>query len=98
MMRENNSSKDEFLPLNLRVERRTLQLIDRAVAEVGGDRTSFIVDAACRRAEEVILDRCLFRAKADALAALDRVLESSTGGCEALDNLVRRERLWSKNR
>ena len=94
-MRANNSSKDEFLPLNLRVERRTLQLIDRAVAEVGGERSRFIVDAACRRAEDILLDRCLFHAGDKAFEAMDRALEPSDEGGEALRDLVRRGRCWS---
>jgi len=94
-MRGNNSSKDEFLPLNLRVERRTLQLIDRAVAEVGGERSRFIVDAACRRAEDILLDRCLFHAGDKAFEAMDRALEPSDEGEEALRALVRRGRCWS---
>ena len=94
-MRENNSSKDEFLPLNLRVERRTLQLIDRAVAEVGGERSRFIVDAACRRAEDILLDRCLFHADDEAFEVLERALEPPDEGGEALMALVRRGRCWS---
>ncbi|MCO7217980.1 DUF1778 domain-containing protein [Halomonas sp. OfavH-34-E] len=93
-MSDTNGVREERVPLNLRVERRRLNLIDRAVAEVGGDRTGFIVDAACRRAEDLLLDRCLFRADEEAFAALDRALEPTAESNEALAALMRRERCW----
>lgn len=48
-------------------KRRALQLIDRALTEEGGDRSRFIINAAYRRAEEISLDRCLFRVDEDAM-------------------------------
>lgn len=36
-------------------------LIDRAAALVGKNRTDFVVDAARRAAEEVLVDRTVFR-------------------------------------
>lgn len=94
-MRDDKDTRSELMPLNLRVERRTLQLIDRAVAEVGDERSRFIVDAACRRAEDILLDRCLFRADEEAFEVLDRALEPAAEGNKALGALVRRERYWS---
>lgn len=93
-----DDSKGERGPcetLSLRVERRTLQLIDRAVAEVGGDLSRFIAEAAYRRAEDILLDRCLFRADEEAIEALDRALEPAAEGNKALGAMVRRERYWS---
>jgi len=94
-MRDDKDTRSELLPLNLRVERRTLQLIDRAVAEVGDERSRFIVDAACRRAEDILLDQCLFHADGKAFEALERALEPPDEGGEALRTLVRRGRCWS---
>ena len=94
-MRDDKDTRSDLLPLNLRVERRTLQLIDRAVAEVGGEQSRFIVDAACRRAEDILLDRCLFHADDQAFETMERALESSDEGGEAPRALVRRGRYWS---
>lgn len=95
-MDNSNGVSQRYVTLNLRVEQHTLQLIDRAVAEVGGGRSRFIVEAACRHAEDILLDRRFFRADGEAFEALDRALEApSESSKKALRDLVGRGRCWS---
>jgi uncharacterized protein (DUF1778 family) len=62
--------------LNLRVQPATRDLIDRAAKAVGKNRTEFILAAASREAESVLLDQRLFLLDEKAFkafkAALDR--------------------------
>ncbi|MFP3335723.1 DUF1778 domain-containing protein, partial [Pseudomonas sp. SIMBA_064] len=51
---------DKPVPINMRVDTKRRSLIDAAVELLETDRTSFILDAACRRAEEVIMDRQVY--------------------------------------
>ena len=46
--------------INLRANRRQRALIDRAAEAVGKNRSDFMLDAACREAAEVFLDRTIF--------------------------------------
>ena len=46
--------------INLRANRRQRALIDRAAETVGKNRADFMLDAACREADAVLLDRRLF--------------------------------------
>ena len=61
--------------LNLRIKPKERGLIDRAAKSLGKNRTDFMLDAARRAAEEILLDRTIFtvspKAYAEFLARLD---------------------------
>ncbi len=46
--------------LNLRIKPEIRELIDRAAALAGKNRTEFVLDAARRAAEDALLDRTVF--------------------------------------
>jgi uncharacterized protein (DUF1778 family) len=62
--------------INLRANRRQRALIDRAAAALGKNRSDFMLEAACREADAVLLDRRLFllddKAYQRFIAALDK--------------------------
>jgi uncharacterized protein (DUF1778 family) len=62
--------------INLRANRRQRALIDRAAAAAGKNRSDFMLEAACREADAVLLDRRLFwlddRAYRRFIAELDK--------------------------
>ena len=62
--------------INLRANRRQRTLIDRAAETLGKNRSDFMLEAACRAADAVLLDRRLFLLDARAYkrfaAALDK--------------------------
>ncbi len=61
--------------LNIRIQPKVRNLIDRAAALVGKNPTDFVLDAARRAAEVALLDRTIFmlgpKAYADFLERLD---------------------------
>ena len=54
--------------LNLRIKPGERGLIDRAAAITGKTRTDFVLEAACRAAEQALLDRTVFTVSPDAYA------------------------------
>ena len=46
--------------INLRASQRQRALIDRAAEALGKNRSDFMLEAACREADAVLLDRRLF--------------------------------------
>ena len=46
--------------INLRVSRSQRALIDRAAEVLGKNRSDFLLDAACREADAVLMDRRFF--------------------------------------
>lgn len=87
---------NKLLPLNMRVESKKRALIDRAVAECGGDRTSFVLDAACRRAEEVLMDRRVFVMDDRSFEAFERALETPIEDNPCVMKLINRKKRWDK--
>lgn len=67
----------------MRVDTAKRNLIDMAAALLGSDRTRFIVDAACRHAEEVLLDKRMFLVDSTAFDAFEAALESNPLGDNA---------------
>ena len=48
------------MTINLRTSQRQRALIDRAAETIGKNRSDFMLEAACREANAVLLDRRLF--------------------------------------
>jgi uncharacterized protein (DUF1778 family) len=88
-------ARDKMLPLNMRVESRKRALIDRAVAELGGDRTSFVLEAACRRAEDILLDRQVFMLDDNSFEAFERALETPIEDNSCVVKLMNRKKRWT---
>jgi uncharacterized protein (DUF1778 family) len=69
-------AKSKRETLNLRIKSELRELIDRAAAATGRNRTDFMLDAARRAAGEAVLDQTIFavspKAYAQFLERLDR--------------------------
>lgn len=93
---EVENSRIKPVAINMRVELKKRNLIDVAAAMLGSDRTSFILDAACQKAEDVILDRRLFVLDDMAFDSFERALESNPiGENKCLKKLLERPKIWS---
>ncbi len=93
---ELNVSREKPASINMRVDLKKRNLIDMAAAMLGSDRTSFIVDAACQKAEDVILDRRLFLLDDVAFDSFERALETNpVGENECLKKLLAKPKIWS---
>ncbi len=87
---------DKPVAINMRVDSSKRNLIDMAVTMLGSDRTSFILDAACRQAEEIILDKRMFLIDNSAFDAFERALETHTiGDNKCLTKLLERPNRWA---
>jgi uncharacterized protein (DUF1778 family) len=90
------TDKTKPVPINMRVDFKKRELIDVAAAISGSDRTSFILDAACKKAEEVILDQRLFVLANDDFDAFEQALQSNpVRSNECLRQLLERPPRWS---
>ena len=67
--------------INLRADKAKRALIDRAAEAVGKNRSEFMLEAACREAEGILLDRTFFHLDEKTykrfIAALDRAPEEN---------------------
>lgn len=59
-------------PINLRARAEQRELIDQAAALLGKNRPDFMLDAACDKAQSVLLDQIFFRLDAERFAQFRR--------------------------
>jgi uncharacterized protein (DUF1778 family) len=90
------TEKTKPVPINMRVDFKKRDLIDVAAAMSGSDRTSFILDAACKKAEEIILDQRLFVLADNDFDAFEQALQSNpVRSNKCLQKLLNRPSRWS---
>ncbi|MGE3993787.1 DUF1778 domain-containing protein [Pseudorhodoplanes sp.] len=80
--------------INLRLHAQARELIDRAAAALGKSRTEFMVEAARREAESVLLDRCYFTLDEKAFAAFAAALDRPPADNPRLRRLLRTPAPW----
>lgn len=62
--------------INIRAKAGQRDLIDQAAQRLGRSRSEFMLDAACSKAEDVLLDQTFFPLEADAFARFQAMLEA----------------------
>ena len=89
---ERSSLRDATI--NLRLQASARDLIDQAAAAQGKSRTEFMVDAARRAAEAVLLDRCLFALNGKEFARFRTALDKPPSDNLRLRRLMRKSAPW----
>jgi uncharacterized protein (DUF1778 family) len=82
--------------INLRVSRNQKALIDRAADALGRNRSDFMLDAACREAEAVLLDRRYFNLAADEFRRFTAMLDKPPASNPRLARLLRTKAPWDR--
>jgi len=80
--------------INLRASRKQKVLIDRAADALGRSRSDFMLDAACREAESVLLDRRYFTLSGEAFKQFTRILDSPLKDNPRLRRLLHAKAPW----
>lgn len=83
-------------PINMRVEPNQHALLTRAAALLHKDRSAFILDVACREAENVLLDQRLFQLNEQDFAAFEAALEAPVTENVRLKELMKAKAPWEK--
>ena len=82
--------------INLRVSRSQKALIDRAANALGRNRSDFMLEAACREAESVLLDRRYFNLPEDEFRRFTALLDKPPASNPRLARLLRSKAPWDK--
>lgn len=82
--------------INMRVEPEQHALVTRAAAMLHTDRSSFIMSAACREAENVLLDQRLFHLEEDDFKNLQAILKAPVEENVRLKKLLSEASPWEK--
>jgi uncharacterized protein (DUF1778 family) len=82
--------------LNIRIQPKVRNLIDRAAMLVGKNRTDFMLDAARRAAEDALLDRAIFAVDPNAYAEFLRRLDAPPEPNERLRRALQTPAPWEE--
>ena len=81
-------------PINMRVEPSQHALLTKAAQVLHKDRSVFILDVACREAENVLLDQRFFQLDDDAFSTFDTALEAPVPNNAKLKSLLAKPSSW----
>lgn len=82
--------------INLRASRTQRSLIDRAAAALGKTRSDFMLEASCREAEAVLLDRRYFALDAEAFRDFAAALDAPPSTSPRLRRLLTEKSPWER--
>jgi uncharacterized protein (DUF1778 family) len=82
--------------INLRTDETRRALIDRAAEALGKDRTEFMLDAATREAQTVLLDRQFFQLDEAAFRRFSKALDAPPADNPRLRQLLAKRAPWER--
>jgi uncharacterized protein (DUF1778 family) len=80
--------------INIRVKRTQRDLIDQAAELLGKSRSDFMLETACREAEDVLLDQCFFTLDAEAFEKFQALLDKPPSKNPKLRKLMATPAPW----
>jgi uncharacterized protein (DUF1778 family) len=82
--------------INLRAHASQKDLIDRAAEAQGKKRTEFMLEAACERAEQVLLDKTFFALDAERFRKFAAILDKPVANRDRLARLLSTKAPWDR--
>jgi uncharacterized protein (DUF1778 family) len=82
--------------INLRASQKQRSLIDRAAQALGKNRTDFMLEASCREAESVLLDRRYLALDAETFARFTALLDAPPAANPRLRRLLAERAPWER--
>ena len=82
--------------INLRAPAAQRALIDQAAEVQGKSRTDFMLEAACEKAQQVLLDRAVFALDAKRFRRFVELLDAPVDTNQALARLLAKRAPWER--
>lgn len=83
--------------INLRAMPEQRDLIDHAASVLGKNRSDFMLEAACERAQSVLLDQVFFRLDAKQFEQFSAMLDAPPKSNPGLERLMAVKAPWDAN-
>ena len=80
--------------ISIRVQPRQLDLIDQAAEVLGKNRTSFMLEASCAKATNILLDQRLFHLDEEAFNQFQAMLDAPVKDNPALRRVLNSKAPW----
>ncbi len=82
-------------PINLRALSEQRDLIDYAASLLGKNRSDFMLEAACERAQKVVLDQVFFSLDTEKFKQFTAMLDAPPGPNSGLERLMAVKPPWN---
>ncbi|MBX9728135.1 MAG: DUF1778 domain-containing protein [Sphingopyxis sp.] len=92
------SHPQEAVTISIRAKAGQRDLIDQAADRLGRSRSDFMLEAACRQAEDVLLDQTYFALDAERMAAFQTMLDNPPAPTDRLRRLLNAAAPWDAHR
>lgn len=86
----------ETVSINIRAKTRQRDLIDQAAEHLGRSRSDFMLEAACREAQDVLLDQAFFTVDAGTFAKFRAMIDQPLPPTDKLRRLLQVKAPWEK--
>lgn len=90
----NSTARD--ININIRAKRTQRDLIDQAADLLGKSRSDFMLETACREAEDVLLDKRVFMLDPEDFRRFQAILDAPQVANVRLQKLMATEAPWEK--
>ncbi len=90
------TQRKEAVSINIRAKAQQRDLIDQAAERLGRSRSDFMLSAACREAEDVLLDQAFFTVNAGTFAKFQAMLDQPLPPADKLRRLLKTKAPWDK--
>lgn len=87
---------DESVSINMRMKIRQRDLIDQAADRLDRSRSDFMVEAACRAAEAILLDQAFFTVDQQTFEQFQSLLDKPLPKTDKLRRLLHTKAPWEK--
>ena len=84
----------EPVTISIRAKAGQRDLIDQAADRLGRSRSDFMLEAACRQAEDVLLDQTYFALDAKSMTAFQSMLDQPPAPTDRLRRTLRARAPW----
>lgn len=84
----------EPVTISIRAKAGQRDLIDQAAGRLGRSRSDFMLEAACRQAEDVLLDQAYFALDAKRFAAFRAMLDKAPAPTDRLRRTLKARAPW----
>lgn len=95
-MSQTHTREAASVSINIRAKTKQRDLIDQAADHLGRSRSDFMLEAACREAENVLLDQAFFTVDEGTYAKFQALLDQPLPPTDKLRRLLKTKAPWEK--
>ena len=92
------AQSNDPITISIRAKAGQRDLIDQAADRLGRSRSDFMLEAACRQAEDVLLDQTYFALDSEKMAAFQAMLDKPPAPNDRLRRLLNAPAPWKASR